>query len=220
MVKLILDKTKRYYGKYGILRLIKKIILNICPLLFYSKLFNFYSISGTPPRQVQARCPLHIRRGSADDLVWVENILIEIDEVAVRYRVKHLLDNGGQMFLGLSKGEPVHIAWLFYYPGISETPLHVELEPDEAYISSCHTHPEFRGNNIYPVVLQHILRHAAKENRKRCFISSNAANSASIRGIEKAGFSFVGRIRVFRLFGKAFNNRWMSSKIVNLDQEE
>lgn len=124
------------------------------------------------------------------------------------------------MFLAFSKDRLVHVAWIHYYPGILKAHPLVVIKEDEAYIGRCDTHPEFRGQNIYPVVLQDIVGYAFSKNKHRCFISTPPTHLSSIRGIEKAGFSFVGRIRVFRLFGKAFNNRWMSSKIVNLDQEE
>ena len=37
------------------------------------------------------------------------------------------------------------------------------------------------------------------------------------KGIEKAGFSFVGKLRRFRFLGKTFNNNWDSSRVVSSD---
>jgi RimJ/RimL family protein N-acetyltransferase len=139
------------------------------------------------------------------------------DESVVHQQVKDYFDSGGEAFLGFSEGKLVHIAWLFYNLRISEVHFFVKIKEDEAYIGSCQTHPEFRGKNIYPVVLQHILRDAAAKNKKRCFIATIPTNLASIRGIEKSGFSFVGKMRMFKLFGKFFNNQWGSCEVIKLD---
>lgn len=104
------------------------------------------------------------------------------------------------------------LLWLLHREGYDVVHSHIEIGGDEAFIGRCDTHPVFRGKNIYPVVLQHIVRYAATKNKHRCFITTAPTLVASIRGIEKAGFSFVGRLRRFRLLGKLFNNHWISSK--------
>lgn len=211
MPRISVSKVKTYWKEYGTLALAKKVVLRIRSFLFWYKQLDFYGISGLPQTDVQPRCPLEIRRGSEQDIDLMVQMLNYLDEATARKRERYLFDNGGKVFLAFSKGNLVHIAWLFYYPGAREAYFQVKLKQAEAYISSCHTHPEFRGNNIYPAVLQHIVGHAAKENRNRCFISSDATNSPSIKGIKKTGFSFVGKMRIFRLFGKTFNNHWISS---------
>ena len=217
MSKISLSKVKSYRKQYGILALAKKVVLCIChPFFSYSPL-NFYGISDLPQTELKARCPLEIRRGGSEDINLVEKMLSYMDEVTVRKQIRQYFDNGGELFLAFSEGKLVHIAWLHYCAGTDKVYPHVKIEQDEAFIGRCDTHPEFRGKNIYPVVLQHIVRYAAAKNKHRCFITTAPELVASIRGIEKAGFSFVGKNRKFRLFGKMLNNQWSSSKAVTLD---
>jgi GNAT superfamily N-acetyltransferase len=217
--KLSADKLRAYWKRYGTLILTKKIILRIISPLFSYTPLNFYGISGLPLTQIHPRCPLEIRKGGPEDIdLIVESSVYTdyIDGASVPERIKYLL-NTGEMFLAFSEGRLVHVAWLHYGPGVREVFPHVKIMADDAFIGRCQTHPEFRGKNIYPAVLQHMVRYAVAKNKKRCFISTSPTITASIKGIEKAGFFFVGKLRRFRLFGKIFNNRWMSPPMEKQD---
>jgi hypothetical protein len=63
-------------------------------------------------------------------------------------------------------------------------------------IGDCFTDDRYRGLGIYPMVLRKI----AYEYREKAqvFILVAPDNIPSIRGIEKAGFQFMGRLTCFR----------------------
>lgn len=216
-IKLSARKVKSYWRQYGTLALAKKIILRICLPFFSYEPLNFYGISGLPRTQLQPRCPLEIRKGGVEDIDLMVDSLKNGDRSVVRKQIKNYFDCKGEVFLGFSEGKLSHIAWLHYCPGIRKAYPLVLIKEDEAFVGRCDTHPAFRGKNIYPVVLQHMLRHAAAKNKKRCFISTSPKNLAAIKGITKAGFSFVWKKQKFRLFGKVFNNEWVSSDARKLD---
>ncbi len=208
-----LATVKKSIKENGAFEFIKKALKRICSFVFWRRTLYFYEISGVPQTVLDPRCPLEIRKGSSEDIDLIVNMLKDMDELVVRRRVKYLFDNRGELFLAFNEGRLAHISWLLYHPGIRESYFNVKLKPDEAYISSVYTHPEFRGKNIYPVVLQHILGYAVSRSKKRCFITTGPKHVASIKGIEKAGFLFVGKLQIFRLFGKMFNNQWDSSRL-------
>jgi len=91
--------------------------------------------------------------------------------------------------LALAEGRLVHISLV--------TPGRIcrrrqPIIPKEAYmIGPSHTALAFRGNRIFPFVLQQIARAVAGCNE--FWILVNEANIASIRAIEKAGARHVGR---------------------------
>lgn len=62
---------------------------------------------------------------------------------------------------------------------------------DAAVVGPCFTAPEARGRGIYP----HVISAARLELRRRgarwAYIFASAANAASLRGIEKAGYEYV-----------------------------
>lgn len=63
-------------------------------------------------------------------------------------------------------------------------------------IGDCFTDDRYRGLGIYPMVLRRIANEFA--DKVQVFILVAPNNEASIRGIEKAGFQFMGRLTCFR----------------------
>jgi RimJ/RimL family protein N-acetyltransferase len=213
MLRLNVSKVKSYWKERGAFGLIKRVILRIINPFFSYCPLNFYVISSLPQIQQQPRCSLEFRQGSRADTDLIVRLIKDRDESYVRERVKFLFDNGGKVFLAFSEGKLVHTAWLHYCPGVCRTHPHVTIKEDEAFMGHCYTHPEFRGKNILTVALQHLVKCAAIDNKHRCIGTTVPQNIPAIRGIEKAGLSFVGKMRRFRLFGKMLNNQWDSSRL-------
>ena len=65
-------------------------------------------------------------------------------------------------------------------------------------IGDCHTDNAFRGKGIYPYMLVHIYRELLTAH-KEIYILVSPENAPSIRGIEKAGFRKVARVKTTRL---------------------
>lgn len=65
------------------------------------------------------------------------------------------------------------------------------LSRTSAEIGPCATNKEFRGQGIYPNVLKHILSNGGWDDY---YMLVHNSNTASIRGIEKAGFQRVGAV--------------------------
>lgn len=206
-------KVRLYWEKHGTLGLLKKAL----PFLFSCVPLNFYSISRLPQNKIRPKCPVDIRKGSIDDIQIIIDLLGTDDPEIITGQIKHLFNTGGELFLAFSENTLVHVARLRHYPGVLKThpferdPL-IKIRNDEVYIGHCETRSNFRGMNIYPAVLQHIVKLAFEDGKKRCFISSAPWGIVSIKGIEKAGLSFVGQKRRFRIFGKIFNSLWSSSE--------
>lgn len=217
MSRMGLRKLKSYQEKHGTSELVKKVVSRICSFVFSYMPLDFYSFSGALVPSLQSRCPLEIRKGSWDDIGLIVDFHKDINVATARKRAEYLFANGGKPFLAFSKGKLTHISWLFYPPGIRESHFTVKIRDGEAYIGTCYTSPEFRGENIYPVVIQYIVGYAVRENIRRFFISAAPTNTPSIKGVVKAGFSKIGRLRIFRLFGKFFNNQWVSSDAIKFD---
>ena len=213
MPRISASKVKSYWKEYGTFRLVEKVIARICRPFFSYHPLNFYVISGLPQRRHQPRCPVKFREGSREDIDLIVDLIKEKDELSVLERLTFLFDSGGKLFLAFSKGKLVHTAWLHYRLGVCRTHPHVTIKEDEAFMGHCYTPPEFRGNSILPAALQHMIRYAVAQNKKRCIASTYPYNIAAIKGIERAGFSFVGKLRRFRLFGKMLNNQWDSSRL-------
>lgn len=82
----------------------------------------------------------------------------------------------------------------------NKTQVHVSYLYDSVYllkllnkkgpvIGDCLTHRGYRGQSIYPYVINTIASEALKADVKEIFIVVNKDNQSSIKGIEKAGFN-------------------------------
>ncbi|HEX5167236.1 MAG TPA: GNAT family N-acetyltransferase [Thermomicrobiales bacterium] len=73
---------------------------------------------------------------------------------------------------------------------IGEVGARMQLARNERYLWGFVTSPEWRGQNIYPALIQAILRREADADR--FWIGHDADNHPSARGVLKAGFTPVG----------------------------
>ncbi len=76
----------------------------------------------------------------------------------------------------------------------------IVLGPGEAFVGPAFVAPEYRGSRIYPALLTQSFRELAKEGFRVAYGNVGVTNTASIRGIVRAGFRPVKRITAVRLF--------------------
>lgn len=91
-----------------------------------------------------------------------------------------------RIFYALHEGKIVHYSVVL--PKFFKFPF---MNPGDLEIGPCWTHGEYRGKGIYPFVLASILRTLRKQGRS-FFIFSDENNTASQKGILKAGFTRCG----------------------------
>jgi RimJ/RimL family protein N-acetyltransferase len=65
-------------------------------------------------------------------------------------------------------------------------------------IGDCVTDTAYRGQSIYPKMIYRIAREQLRNGQQEVFIIVNAGNTASVRGIEKAGFELYASIKAKR----------------------
>ncbi len=80
----------------------------------------------------------------------------------------------------------------------------VPLLEGDASILDCFTLPTMRGRNVYPHLLATIASAFRDRGGLRVFIGVNPWNVASIKGLEKAGFSPALEYRVRRFWRREF----------------
>jgi GNAT superfamily N-acetyltransferase len=91
------------------------------------------------------------------------------------------------------RGELAHLASLVTSRQDARLPLRlIRLREGEAEIAVCLTMPAFRGRGLYPYVIRRLCRIAAQEGIERVLMTTMTGNTASRRGIEKAGFRLCG----------------------------
>ena len=97
------------------------------------------------------------------------------------------------------KKERLKNKW-FYYIKQSKNVIHKSYLFDSVFllklinkkgpvIGDCYTQKKFRGQSIYPYVINTIAKEVLENGEDEVFIIVNRKNKPSIRGIEKAGFT-------------------------------
>lgn len=74
---------------------------------------------------------------------------------------------------------------------ISKNPKFPFLGPDDFEIGPCWTDPEYRGQGLYPHVLSQIANDF-QDHVGELFIFAEEKNKASLAGISKLGFNYIG----------------------------
>lgn len=95
---------------------------------------------------------------------------------------------------------PAHWSWLL--AGV-RLPGQCGFDRSAPVIGDCFTPPQFRGRGLYPQVLRYIARDVALHgDARRVYVLVDPQNRESIRGIEKAGYRRLARLRGTRLLGQ------------------
>ena len=121
--------------------------------------------------------------------------------------VEDRIANGHKIFVAYHLSKP--IAYLFAADKdcwVSEIEDRLILGAGEVYLYDAYTYSKFRGKHIYPFLIYNAAKYFKKLSYSKALISSTTANTASIRGIEKAGFSYSQTIDFLNIFGWKFWN--------------
>jgi GNAT superfamily N-acetyltransferase len=103
--------------------------------------------------------------------------------------------NSDRLYAAFMNDTPVAYGWAARGEGgIEELDLTFAIPPRNCYLWDFVTHPDWRGQGIYPHLLQSILEDEAGVDR--FWIGYEERNDASARGIAKAGFQVVGDLSV------------------------
>lgn len=118
--------------------------------------------------------------------------LSDIDEQEIARRIK----DGHCPYLARIDGEPVAYGWSAWKRAeIGELGIDIDLPAGDRYLWDFVTMPDQRGQGIYPLMLQEILRREM-EDAERFWIGHDRENVASAKGIERAGFPVIGEVWV------------------------
>jgi hypothetical protein len=105
-----------------------------------------------------------------------------------------ILPKGKKIYFIKEKEVLIHSSFLFDKLNILRL-----IQKKGPAIGDCYTNPDYRGNSIYPFVISYISNETLLENKiKEVFIIVNNNNRSSIRGVEKAGFEKVAKIKAKR----------------------
>lgn len=124
--------------------------------------------------------------------VLMLSLLCNIPTVDVHIR----LANGNIAFVAYLDNKPAAFGWMATYRAkIGELNHEFVLPEGNRYLWNFRTLESFRGKGIYPALLHYIMTNG-DDNAIRFWIIHAPENTASLRGIRKAGFKYVGKLYI------------------------
>ena len=141
--------------------------------------------------------------------VEVEHVILErasahrhlISDVQGESLTAKRFERGEKCFLALEEGKGVSYIWgARGMVGVEEIDKAIQPAATEIYLYDAFTLAHRRGKNLYPSVLRHALEHGAHLGLKRALIFVESKNTASRRGVGKAGFTHFQTLYYDRLF--------------------
>ena len=116
--------------------------------------------------------------------------------------LKERLSHGDRIFVALCQSKAV--GYIFAADEkcwVSEIDDNLIINSHEIYLYDAYTNPDLRGNLIYPTLLTYATKFYKKLSYSTVIICSTTSNTASMRGIKKAGFYCYQTIDFLNLFG-------------------
>lgn len=110
--------------------------------------------------------------------------------------------NGDQVLVAYHDGVP--ISYLFaadHESWVEEIQDTLIIKANEIYLYDAFTHPDYRGNHIYPLLLTHAIHHFKALSYAHALIFVQSKNRSSIKAIKRAGFQCYSTIDFHCLFG-------------------
>ena len=122
----------------------------------------------------------------------------------------HKYDNVKDFFIASDGDEIQHIIWIYYQ---HDPNRFIRLGPNDAEVKYGLTLSPYRGQRIFPNALKTLTRYLKQKGFSRLYGFVHVDNHPSIRGLEKAGFKRIGRIRLRKVMGIQVSRKYIPPEV-------
>lgn len=155
-------------------------------------------LKAPPPPACVAKLPVAYRL--VDKHTWATHPYTS--DLPDRHLFPSRLERGEQFWTAQQEGKILSYCWATRLAvEIGEIRRKISPRDDEVYFYDAFTFATYRGYNLYPALLQHMLEQSRQQGFRRALIFVMSDNIASIRGVSKAGFREFQRVIHSRIFG-------------------
>lgn len=188
-VKRFLRRFNQARQSYGLLGLLRRSLLNGCPLSKHVIYRREYDPSDT----AQLASEMTVERHRAADEVPAD--------VASLYGTENFCV-GAELWVGRVGGALAGVGWS--RSGQRRDDYFVTIGPTDGVIFGCHVRHEFRGRGIYPTMLKYMVDVLRQDGIRAVYIDCKSWNRPSLVGIRKAQFEPVGSCWCLVLLGRVW----------------
>ncbi len=128
-----------------------------------------------------------------DVLIYSMSAYVELKDFKLEYVILNETRANKKRFYIEENDYIIHESFL--YPKVYLLRI---LNKKGPVIGDCFTHKKYRGQSIYPYVINQIAKNVLVTTNKEVFVIVNRVNLNSIKGIEKAGFSRFASVKARR----------------------
>jgi len=137
-------------------------------------------------------------------------------------------DRGERCFAVLENNRVISFFWSqVNLKDWEEMDLRLDLQRDRSWMYNSITVKQARGRGLYPKIIRHMFETLRRTGVNHFFVDVQPHNRASIRGLEKAGFTRIAIVSMRKILSKTTyhvavfdRSRWdqLASLIVNYDR--
>lgn len=169
--------------------------------MFTKKTLCLFEVDLTAAALPSCEARLAVDYRQLDAAAWAEQT--HVDHVTDRYLFHSRFERGEYVWTAHDDtNKIVSYCWVTRKAvEIGEIARVINPRADEIYLYDAFTFAEYRGQNLYPAVMQRILEHSREAGLRRALIFVMSDNVASIRGVRKAGFREFQRVTYYNVIG-------------------
>lgn len=170
-------------------------------VLFY---YDFSRDAGSPPT---ASLPAHLevgRKATREEIApqdW-QKILNFWNPAVYQRNCSDRFQQGASLWLIWSEGNLAGYGWTM--TGHTIAPHYYPLGVDDVHLFDFLVFPEFRGRNINPCLVEHIIDQLAADSKARAYIEVGEWNQAQLASLRKTRFETLGIARKRSFLGRTF----------------
>ena len=194
------QKLYKYFREEGIESFLTRAASDVLSPVYKSKKVIFYKNEGAFSERGKNTNgigeKINVRMATPKDIDELDQIMYQgCSEIEKRF------ERGNRCFVAQIGAKVVHYTWVSfhkeYLPSINKW---IELADDEAYIYNVRTLSDFRGQGIFPFVLDRLCEQLKTDGYKKILASVQSDNVPSQKAFEKAGFKKSKEISYFKVF--------------------
>lgn len=200
----LIERLFTYYKQHGFRATAKRILLSFRRALSGNQMVLFYcDLSSFRPANLHVPAHASVERKYSEveldpqDLLRIVNVS---NPKLMRRRLSERLAKGASLWLLKFEGNLVCYGWTL--TGCTMEPHFYPLGDSDVHLFDFFVHPEYRGQRVNPLLVNHMLTTLASERKIRAFIEAAEWNTPQLHSLSRTPFQKLGYARKFCLCGR------------------
>jgi len=202
-----ISRLRTYYQRHGLKALLERALLFARRSISANRMVVFYWDLAKPNSRPATLLPAHLtverkdRLQEIDPQDWQTIVNFWNPELSSR-RLGERLGLGASIWMIRCEGQLAGYGWSM--TGRTIVPHYCPFGSDDVHFFDFLVFPEFRGRQINPWLVSHMIDEFRAEGRTRAYIEVAEWNEPQLSSLRKTNFQFFGMARKTLLLGRTF----------------